>query len=433
MRLLVPNNNQRLPNPRNSMSSHATTADASAPLDLSRFRKLPYVLGGIGLIIAVIAAFLNPVQFGYAYLTAYLFFLSLCVGGLFLVLIHHLFDAAWSAPIRRLAEHLAVLLFPTMAVLFLPIAILARKIYPWMTIDPHHDHALHAKHALLNVPAWYVISAIIFLIWWFLSRRLRYWSLRQDETGAAQCTHNMRLHACWGIFAFAITVTMAIMLWSKSLQHQWFSTMYGVYYFAASVWTTLATVYFLSVTLKHAGPLRAVITKRQVHDIGVLWFAFTVFYAYIHFSQYFIIWNANIPEETFWYVHRESGSWWGFGMLLIFGHFFVPFLLLLRIDAKMYVPLTFSLAIWAWLMHFVDMTYNIMPVYLPNGFEQKPIALGVLIACMLLIGGVLAIVWIINFLAHPAFPQKDPRMAEGLGLLHPQVSPIAVAKYEGKQ
>jgi hypothetical protein len=108
-------------------------------------------------------------------------------------------------------------------------------------------------------------------------------------------------------------------MWMKALEHQWFSTMYGVYYFAGSVWLTLATLYVIALVLKKNGPLSGVVHTRQFHDIGVLWLAFTVFYAYIHFSQYFIIWNANLPEETFWYNLRElnhdgtTGTTWGIG------------------------------------------------------------------------------------------------------------------------
>lgn len=420
------------------MSSHSTTVGSKAEsrLDLTRWKNVPYIVGGIGLVIALIGAFAGKdglKQFGFTYLTAYIYFLSLCVGGLFLVLIHHLFDAAWSVPIRRISEHLAVLLFPTMAILFIPIAILAPTIYPWMTMDPP-DHALHMKHALLNKTAWYVISAGVFLVWWLLSRKLRSWSLRQDETGSAECTYKLRFHACWGMFMFAVSVTMAIMLWVKSLEHQWFSTMYGVYYFAESVWTTLATVYFLSKVLRSTGHLSKVITRQQVHDLGVLWFAFTVFYAYIHFSQYFIIWNANIPEETFWYIKREQGTWWQFGMLLIFGHFFLPFLALLRIDAKISGTVAIPLAIWAWLMHFCDVSYNIMPVLLPDGYDQAPLSIVMVFASMAFIGSVLAVVWMKMFASHPPYPIKDPRLGEALGIYQPSGNTTYVAaQYEGKQ
>ncbi|MFN7139137.1 MAG: hypothetical protein ACK4UN_07355 [Limisphaerales bacterium] len=418
------------------MSSHPTKAEsgANAPLDLSKWKKVPYIVGAIGLVGAIIGFILDPRQFGFTYLTAYIYFLSLCVGGLFLVMIHHLFDAAWSVPLRRLSEHLAVLLFPTMAILFIPIALLAPTIYPWMTMDPHTDHALHAKHALLNMPAWYLISAACFLVWWGLSRRLRAWSLRQDETGSAQCTYKLRFHSCWGMFMFAVSVTMAIMLWVKSLEHQWFSTMYGVYYFAESVWTTLATIYLLSLVLKRSGPLKNVVQTRQFHDLGVLWFAFTVFYAYIHFSQYFIIWNANIPEETFWYIKREQGTWWQFGMLLIFGHFFLPFLALLRINAKVNHSMTIPLAIWTWLMHFCDISFNIMPVLLPDGYNQAPLSIVLVLCCMAFIGAVLVVVWLKHFASHAAYPVKDPRLAEALGIyVPPGQTTYVAAQYEGKQ
>ncbi len=417
------------------MSSHSTTASAGTPtrLDLSRWKNVPYIVGGIGLIGAIIGMLMDPKQFGYAYLTAYIYFLSICVGGWFLVMIHHLFDAAWSVPIRRIAEHLSALLFPWMAILFIPIAIMALKIYPWMTmITP--DHALHKKEALLNVPTWYAISGGVFLVWWFFSWKLRGWSLRQDATGSAECTYKLRFYSCLGMFAFAFSVTLAIMLWVKSLEHQWFSTMYGVYYFAESVWTTLATVYLISRVLVRTGHLTKVITPKMVHDLGVLWFAFTVFYAYIHFSQYFIIWNANIPEETFWYLKREEGTWWQFGMLLIFGHFFLPFLTLLRIDAKMTGAVTIPLVIWAWFMHFVDVSYNIMPVLLPKGYQERPVTLLLVLACMAFIGGVLSIVWIKNFLSHAPYPIKDPRLAEALGVyMPPGNTSYVAAQYEGKQ
>src|SRR5438477_4025475 len=206
--------------------------------------------------------------------------------------------------------------------------------------------------------------------------------------------------------------------------------MYGVYYFAESVWTTLATVYVITAILKRTGPLAHVANMRQFYDIGAIWLAFTVFYAYIHFSQYFIIWNANMPEETFWYVQREKGSWWDFGMLIIFGHFFLPFLSLLRIDAKLTLPVMIPLAIWAWLMHFCDVAFNVIPPLLPNGFGERPQMLAAILGCMAVIAGVMVIIWLKSFKGHPAFPQKDPRMLEAMGIYHPPTCDISVARHE---
>src|SRR5258708_15719476 len=137
-----------------------------------------------------------------------------------------------------------------------------------------------------------------------------------------------------GIFLFALTLTIAAVMWMKALQYEWFSTMYGVYYFAGSVWTTLATAYVITMILDRQGVLSDALHEHQYYFLGSLMFAFTVFYAYVSFSQYFIIWNGNMPEETFWFRLREQGTWFWVSMVIIFGHFFGPFLALLRIDVK---------------------------------------------------------------------------------------------------
>lgn len=409
------------------MSNHRVFPTAPE-LDLSRWRPLPMwlmIIGGLGALIGWAVPSLR-LQFAYSWLLAFMFFLSLCLGGLFLVLLHHLFDASWSVAIRRFEEHIAFLL-PVMTVLFVPIAIFAPRIYPWMGIDPHTDHALHAKQPLFTTPMFYVVALFCFAAWWLFSYKLRSWSLRQDETGAALCTFRLRTWSAVGIFVFAVTLTLAAIMWMKALQHQWFSTMYGVYYFAGSVWTTIATVYVITVLLQRTGPLREVVHEETYYFLGSLQLAFTVFYAYIHFSQYFIIWNANIPEETFWYVLREKGSWWDIGMIIIFGHFFLPFLLLLRIDWKLKLPVMIFICVWAWLMHFIDLSFNIMPVLHPDGFVLHWLDL----ACMAFIGGVLSFVFLKYVAAHPPFPLKDPRFAEALRVYIPPATAPADPLHAG--
>jgi hypothetical protein len=383
------------------------------------WQKAPMILIGVGVLGGLIGIFTPSLtrQFAHSYLLAFMFFLSICLGGLFLTLIHHLFDASWSVPIRRVTEHLGFLL-PVMGALFVPIAIFAPgEIYNWMRNDPALDHALHAKHPIFTKAGFYAIAVGLFAVWFWLSYSLRKWSLLQDTAGKDDalrvlCTRKLRVHSAYGIYVFAFTLTLGAIMWMKALEHQWFSTMYGVYYFAASVWTTLATLYVIVTVLKKTGPLAAVVKPRQMHDIGVLWFAFTVFYAYIHFSQYFLIYNANIPEETFYYVKREVGSWWQIGMILVFGHFLFPFLTMLRIDAKLNLSVMIPLAVWAWIMHFCDMSFNIMPLIHKDGFMMHWLDL----TCMAFIGGVLAMVFIKYFKAHKPYPVNDPRLGEALGV-----------------
>jgi hypothetical protein len=402
------------------MSSPAITVSQSPSERLvipPVWKKLPLILAVVGAVGGAIGIATLPRQFAHSYLLAFMFFLSICLGGLFLTLIHHVFDAAWSVPVRRINEHLAFLL-PVMGILFIPIAIFApTELYSWMKLDPHADHALHAKQPLFTFGGFYGSAIVLFAVWTWLSFSLRKWSLRQDDAGKDNalrvlCTRKLRVHSAYGIYVFAFSLTLAVIMWMKSLEHQWFSTMYGVYYFAGSVWTTLATLYVITTVLQKTGPLANVIKRRQRHDIGVLWFAFTVFYAYIHFSQYFLIYNANIPEETYYYVKREAGTWWQIGLITIFGHFVVPFVAMLNQDAKLKLPLMIPLAIWAWLMHFCDMSFNIMPLIHKTGFVVHWLD----ITCMAFIGGVLATVFIKYFNAHKPYPVNDHRLGEALGV-----------------
>lgn len=418
------------------MASHTTT-NTEAPLDLSKWRKLPTKLVIAGVIMAAVGAIATtptgdqsvPVlkQFGFSYLTAYVFCLSFMLGGLFLTILHHLFDASWSVPTRRITEALASLAGP-MAIAFLPILILGPAmdiIYPWMTQDPH-GHAIHAKSPMMTKAGFVVISVLALGSWWLWANRLRFWSLKQDETGSFECTKGMRKWACSGIWVFAITVTLAIIMWVKALHVEFFSTMYGVQYFAGTAWVSIGTTYLIALILKRQGPLQGFAKDKTFYFLGSLLFAFTVFWAYITFSQYFIIWNANIPEETFYFVWREQGSWFGLGVLLIFGHFFIPFLALLRIDLKLKVWWMTPIIAWAWVMHYLDVTYNVMPVLRPFGFMPQLMDLGILLAMV----GALTTLFIKSLNAHPVIPQKDPRMAEALDMyVPPASSKLAGAKH----
>jgi hypothetical protein len=412
------------------MSSHSKPAPQ--PFDLSKWRKVPTLLiagGGIVTLIGALASFGiakdGGQHFAFSWLVAYMFCLSICLGGLFLVLVHHLFDAGWSVPIRRFNEHIGSLLFPWMAILWIPIGLFAKHLYAWMSKDPNLDHALGAKQPMFTVAGFYIVSAFCFLVWWVLSRGLRSWSIKQDTMGGALPTYKMRSYSYWGIFAFAITLTLAVVMWMKGMQHEWFSTMYGVYYFAGSVWMTLGLVYVITAVLNRQRILTDVLHEHQFYFIGTLMFAFTVFYAYIHFAQYFIIWNGNVPEETFWYIIREKGTWFWVGMIIIFGHFFAPFLALLRIDLKSVFPYIAAIACWNWLMHYFDMSFNIKPVLYPNGEigAWKWIWLDFGILALML--GILAKVFLAKFASAAPYPLKDPRLIEAMGHYHPVPTQIS--------
>jgi hypothetical protein len=391
---------------------------------------------GAGIVLLLIGVGLSDdhvKQLGFSWLVAFMFCLSLAVGGWFLVMIHHLVDANWSSPVRRIIEAMSSLLCPTLLVLFLPVAFLAPKIYPWLHAPEltHPDHAVAAKYPLFTTQGYYIAAAIMFAGWWFFTNRIRTWSFRQDENGSAECTYKMRMYSSLGIVFFALSVTLASITWMKGLMDEWYSTMYGVTYFAGSVWMTLPTVYLIALALQRAGILKGLVTEKTYYFIGTLFFAFTVFWGYVNFMQYFIVWNANMPEETFWFVLRENGSWKYVGQyVLIFGHFFVPFLALLRIDVKLKLAFIGPLMLWAWAMHFVDLEFQIMPAAHPAGIFSFGLVSD--IGAVLLLVGIMAKVFVATFNRHPAFPQRDPRMAEALDIYTPAHTDISTAPERAK-
>jgi hypothetical protein len=241
----------------------------------------------------------------------------------------------------------------------------------------------------------------------------------------------MRFFAASGVVLFALTLTLAAIMWMKGLMDEWYSTMYGVTYFASSVWVTLPTVYVITLLLQRTTVLGNLVKEKTYYMIGSLFLAFTVFWAYVNFAQYFIVWNANMPEETFWYVLREKGTWDAVGKyIIIFGHFFVPFLMLLRIDFKLKLVTMLPLVAWAWLMHFVDLEFQIMPALHPDSI----LTAGLLsdLGCVLLFVGVLMKVYIHWLNQNPLYPLKDPRIAEALDVYVPSATDIPMAPHEVK-
>jgi hypothetical protein len=407
------------------MASDTKTV-APAPFDFSRWRNLPVIFMLVGGVLSAVGFFVNRPQFEYSWLQDFMFFLALAVGGWFLLLMHHLFDASWSVPIRRIIECLAGLL-PWLAILFIPVYLLRRGIYPWleMLANGQADHALRAKAGLFSEAGFLIVTVACFVIWWLNTSLLRKYSVNQDKDGAAIWTFRSRRESSWGIVAFALTVTLAAIMWMKSIQHQWFSTMYGVYYFAGATWTALATVYVLTMIFERQGFLRGVIFEKQYYFIGSLFFAFTVFYAYIHFAQFFIIWNANVPEEVFWYYIRTHAGWRQVGYVLIFGHFFLPFLVLLRIDTKLNFAIMVPMGVWAWLMRYTDMAFNIQPAIPESvipGRSQYPALHWIDIAAFLFMLGFVSWRFFGSYFANPPYPLRDPRMAEGLDVYVPRIS-----------
>jgi len=345
------------------------------PLAGGLFRNA-MIVGIVALLVSVGIVFIDSgadwSRFLRSWLTAFVFVLSLGLGGLFLVIIHHGMRAGWSVSIRRIAEGIMGNLV-WLWVLMLPILLLMAfgggdLLYHWAdphVIDPdseHYDAVLAGKSAYLNPAFWLIRAVIFFGIWVVLARFFSRNSVAQDLSGDVSFTHAMQKWAPLAGILYALSQSYAIIDWGMSLEPHWFSTMYPVYFFAASACGFFAALIIAVYWVQRRGRVEHEITLEHYQDMGKLLFAFgVVFWAYIAFSQYMLIWYANLPEETGWFLARILGPWKPVSYFLLFGHFFIPFLLLVTKHTKRIKPVLALIALWMLFMHYVDMYWLIMP------------------------------------------------------------------------
>jgi hypothetical protein len=350
-------------------------------------------------------------RFAFAYLINFTFYLSLSLGALFFVAIQHLTRASWSVVVRRIAEVMAANL-PLLAVVGIPVLLLATRLFPWASGDTHLPADLMArKAAYLNVPFFVIRWVVFFGIWSAFA--LYYWrrSLAQDASGDPAITIRMETRSGPALLLYAVTVSLASYDLLMSLDPSWFSTMFGPYFFAGGVVGFHAALTMITYWLQARGRLTTVIHVEHLHDYGKLLFAFVFFWAYLAFSQYMLYWYANIPEETAWLLRRQQDGWQWLGLVLLFGHFLLPFAGLMSRFAKRSRRLVIFWAVWIFVMHWCDLYWVAMPEAGPGGPAPHLLDL----ACFLGLGGLY--VAGLAFLAsgRSLVPARDPRLDESLG------------------
>lgn len=393
------------------------------------------LIGAIGLAVSLIGFFVDPRYAAYSYLIGMLFTTSIVIGMLFLVMIHHIFDAYWSTIIRRQAENFLAAL-PWMGLLFIPLVLITylyKQDTLWIWMDP--DHVLHGHGTVaedilyqkktwwLSEPFFWARAVFCFVAWVYLARVFRRNSITQDADGAPTHTFSSRKHAAGGLVVVALTWSMFGFDWIMSLEYHWFSTMFGVWFFANAMRAALAVLVLVAAFLVAKGPLKGIFNTKHLHDLSTLCFAFTVFWAYISFSQYFLIWNGNIPEETFWYNYREEGMWWGVSMFLIFGHFLFPFLFMLQYPLKTKYPSMVFMACWILFMQLFDIIFNVLPALKDEHGHTAQLfhhPLGFLWLIAAVVGGIGVLLWAYwtSYYKVKIIPIRDPRISECLNHNH---------------
>ncbi len=405
------------------------------------------LFGLLGLLASAFFFFKNTDTFAYSWLFAVFFCFTFVAGGCFWILLHSASNSSWGVVVRRIWENMANMVVP-LAILASPLLIPAVNgpLYEWMghhrtaaehaahadhpttvkealhhmAADNPHLHVLVTKFGYMNLNAWYIRFGLYFLVLWFIARTLRGKSLQQEQDGDIKHTIKARQFSCIVLLPYALAVTFAAYDWLVGLDYNWFSTMWGVYIFAGCAWASMAASILIVIWLRSLGYLQKVVTDEHYHLMGKLLFAFTVFWAYISFSQYFLIWYANITEETRFYLTRNTEGWREVSIFILLGHFIVPFLFLLSQQKKKNTTYIGLGCVWILFMHVVDMYWNVIPergpslgvgVVVPYAWVQD-------IAAFCAVFGAMGFLYLRGLAKYSLYPWRDPRLLESVNVVN---------------
>jgi hypothetical protein len=392
------------------MGAAAKVSDPGQFVVSSRMKTAYTVCMFIGLIGFALLLINDQKRAWLAFLLPFFYFTSLALGGLFFTAIQHLTKAGWSVNIRRIPEAFTSFL-PITAVSALILLIGSGKIYKWMDAAyVANDAILQGKVAYLNVP-FFIIRLVLFIGGWlYFSNKIIGRSLAQDTSGDEALTHSQVKTSIGFILFFALSYSFFSVDLLMTLEAHWFSTIYGVYAFAGMFQSTLAFMILIILYLKKHGHLAGFVTEDHLHDLGKFLFAFTVFWAYIAFSQYMLIWYANLPEETGFIISRTEGVWLPVSIFLLLGKFIVPFIALLPRWAKRTPAHLAAVSILLLAMQYVDLYWLSYPIFYPDEIKFPLAEIAVFLGFLGMF-----LFTVTKFLSkNKIVPIKDPRIGESM-------------------
>jgi hypothetical protein len=381
------------------------TAETSIP-GVDRLGKTALVVGLASLALLAALGFRDPVQFFRSYLFAFIFWIGLPLGCTAILLIHNLTSGTWGFPLRRPLESGARTL-SLMAVLVLPLLFRLSALYRWA--DPAQvqaDPLLQYKALYLNVPFFVIRTVVFFVLWIFIISLINKWSHQQDETGEEGLTSRIKQLSAPSLLIFGLTVTFLGIDWVMSLEPHWTSTIFGLIFMVTQVLAAMSMITVTVIHLSKEKSLNGMVTGKLLNDYGNLLLVFTMLWAYLSFSQFLIIWGANLRDEVPWYMSRARAGWAGVAMLLIIFHFAVPFLLLLSRFVKRRGEMLRRVAALLLVMSVVDVFWLITPAFNPAAPEFHPTDW----LAVLGIGGLWVWRYTSGLQGRPLLPVHDPRL-----------------------
>lgn len=391
------------------MSSHTDNYQ----LDPARWAAGRNVLAFAALVSIVLCAvgYMNdPARFFRSYMVAFAFAAATGLGAFFFVMVQFLSGAAWSVTVRRIMENVMITL-PFCAILFIPVAFGLKDIYSWT------DPAVVAAREAIKYKAHYLTESafiwrayIYFALWslWILSICRQ--STKQDKEKSIRQMHIASRWSAPGLFLVIVVGTLASYDWLMSIEPTWYSTIFGLYVISGGALCFFGIVTLVAMGFRRAGILTNSITMEHYHDLGKWLFAMTAFYTYIAFSQYLLIWYANIPEETQFYKHRVVGWWFWIAISMPFIRFIIPFFTLLCRPAKRSLGVIGFIAVWSVVVEYIDLYWVVMPVYYKNGPQIHWLDFATLGAVLSLCG----LVFWGRFKKHKLVPVGDLRFEQSL-------------------
>lgn len=362
----------------------------------------------LGALVMAMAFYQNAERAWTSYLTALMFFTAPVVGAIFFLAVNHLTNTGWNVNIRRFNEAF-VSFTPVIFVASMALYFGLKHLYPWA--DPEvmaHDPLLKVKSSYLNVPFFLVRMVIFGGGLWFFGRKFVSQSLQQDQTGDESLTRKQVPFAIAYMFFFALSFSFFAVDTIMALLPHWYSTIFGIYAFAGGMQAFLAMLILLIQYVLKKDLVKGAVSVEHVHDLAKYLKGFTVFWAYIAFSQYLLIWYTNIPEETEFYYIRSHGAWVAVSLSLLFLRFAVPFFALLPRAAKRSETHLSLVCVLILVMHYVDIFWLVYPNFNEHAFVFSVWEMG----AMMLFGG-LFLMGVHKFLSQNSLlPVKDPRRME---------------------
>ena len=377
---------------------------------LKRSYSRAAVAGVLGFVALAAGAFGHPDQFFRSYLPAFIFVFGLALGSLALLMLQHMTGGAWGLMIRRLLEAGARTL-PLVALMFAPLVLGLSRLFIWANPEVvAHDAVLQQKALYLNRGFFLVRAVIYFAVWIVMTRALSRWSAAQDARPRGEDDRRFRLLSGPGLVVYGVTVTFASVDWIMSLDPHWFSTIFGMLTMVGQALSTLAFAIAVLAACSHDEPFRDRLNVAHLHDLGKLLFALVMLWAYLAFSQFLIIWAGNLPEEIPWFIERLRGGWQYVALVIVLGHFALPFLLLLSRDVKKNPSALAAMAILILVMRFVDTYWLIVPAFPHEGMPIHWMDLAAIVG----VGGI----WLAAFFrllgTRGRLPMNDPNFEDAV-------------------